>query len=74
MADKSYISHLRDFIALTGSSNALKEHDNISPDGSLYYFPMKLDKTFKNLIDNFTVAKKVRQVAWREQKTDNLYH
>ena len=45
MADKSYISHLRDFIALTGSSNALKEHDNISPDGSLYYFPMKLDKT-----------------------------
>ena len=40
----------------------------------IYYFPMKLDKNFKNFIDNFTVAKKVRQVAWREQKTDNLCH
>ena len=59
MVDKSYISHLRDFIALNGSSNALKEHDNISPDHSLHYFPMKLNKTFKNFIDNFTVAKKV---------------
>ena len=58
MADKSYISHLRDFIALTGSSNALKEHDNISPDHSLHYFPMKLDKTFKNFIDNFYSCEK----------------
>ena len=47
------------FIALTGSSNALKEHDNISPDHSLYSFPIKFGQTFKNFIGNFTVANKV---------------
>ena len=41
-ADKSYISHLRNFIAFTKRSNTLKEHGNISPDHSSYSFPMKL--------------------------------
>ena len=59
MADTSYICHSRNFIALTGSSNALKEHENISPDHSLYSFPIKFGQTFKNFIGNFTVANKV---------------
>ena len=73
MADKSYICHSRNFIALTGSSNTLKEHDNISPDHSLYSFPIKFGQTFKNFIGNFTVANKVEtQVARKEQKIDHF--
>ncbi|RMX37124.1 hypothetical protein pdam_00015764, partial [Pocillopora damicornis] len=35
--------------ALTGSSNTLKEQDNISPDHSSYSFPMKFGQNFKKL-------------------------
>ena len=60
MADKSYLRHLRNTIALSRSSNTLREHDNISSDNSSYSFPMKSGKKpFKNFIDNFTVAKQV---------------
>ena len=48
-ADKSYISHLWNLIALTGNSALLREHDNISPDYSLYSFPIKLGQNFQKL-------------------------
>ena len=60
MADKSYLRHLRNFIALTGSSNTLREHENISSDITPHVlFPWNLEKTFKDFIGNFKVAKKV---------------
>ena len=49
MADKSYLRHLRNFIALTGSSNTLREHENISSDNSSYSFPMKFGQNFQRL-------------------------
>ena len=48
-AEKSLISRLRNFIALTGSSNTLKEQDNISPDHS-YSFPMKFGQNFQKTL------------------------
>ena len=59
MAEKSYLRHLSNFTAPTRSSNTVREHDNISPDHSLYSFSIKFGQNFKKKIDNFTVAKKV---------------
>lgn len=45
MADKSYIGHLRNFIALI--LEAFKEHDNISPEHSSYSSPTKCRQNFQ---------------------------
>ena len=58
-ADTSYISHLRNFIALTGSSALSRDMTIFQLITPFILFQLNLDKTFKNFIGNFTVANKV---------------
>ena len=47
MADKSYLGHLGNFIVLSGSSNTLREQDNISPDHSGHMPTYHMQQTWR---------------------------
>ena len=59
-AGVSYISHFRNFIALTGNSALLRNMTILNLITPFILFQENLDKTFKNFIGNFIVANKVK--------------